>query len=730
MASPSLGNSPQGCDMPFLSPSAIAFSSAPSIIPIPPNSANMTSRLFSFCSPIPSPSGRSLSQIVPLKLVAAGFAACLCFSAVLIFLARPVSRNLALSDMFPEWIYELCRDGSTVTSELANDPDSAPRDIIDRLFRPQNSLCDRCDGGHQGKRNKHLDLQQAYLCGKWGDQRPSDIFLQIYHDVVCTLDRNPMAGLTSPALLGSSGVVPLTIIAPTPDICRHMANCIVRAEKEVFLATNYWIFSRCSTIITDALREISVRAGKRGTKVVVKIMYDRAQLKQIFKSRLFVYPKVATDVHVQLPPPEHIPNLDLEVMNYHDPVLGTFHSKFMIVDRRLALLQSNNIQDNDNLEMLVRLEGPIVDSLYDMAIISWNTKMRPMLPMINSPAASDKPPSFADHISRTGPERITGAMSTESSQAGMLERNDNLSRDCEEYLPDIVAEAAGIQARLRRRGFENKVEAIARPLNIIKRPNVLGDTPEWPDEDDMIPYILHSPHKPFPMALVCREPCPALNRSSVYTPQNVAFLSAIRNARRTIFIQTPNLNAEYLLDPILEAVRRGVEVTCYLSLGYNDAGQLLPFQNGTNEMISNRLYNSLSSEEEKSRLRIYNYVAKDQTRPINNKFKQRSCHIKLMIVDEHIAIQGSGNLDTQSFYHSQEANVLLDSTEVCQTWLEGLRRNQNTATYGAVNPQDGCWHDPVTGEMAEGSIGVDPGRFSWMKGIVGVIKRVQGAGGF
>lgn len=100
------------------------------------------------------------------------------------------------------------------------------------------------------------------------------------------------------------------------------------------------------------------------------------------------------------------------------------------------------------------------------------------------------------------------------------------------------------------------------------------------------------------------------------------------------------MNAEPLLDPLLDAVRRGVVVTAYLCLGYNDAGQLLPFQNGTNEMISNRLYESLETDEEKSRLRVFNYVGKDQTRPIHNKFKKRSCHIKLMIIDESVAIQG------------------------------------------------------------------------------------------
>lgn len=37
-------------------------------------------------------------------------------------------------------------------------------------------------------------------------------------------------------------------------------------------------------------------------------------------------------------------NIDLEVLNYHRPMLGTFHSKFMVVDRKIALIQSNNIQ--------------------------------------------------------------------------------------------------------------------------------------------------------------------------------------------------------------------------------------------------------------------------------------------------------------------------------------------------------------------------------------------------
>src|SRR5690349_1572943 len=81
-------------------------------------------------------------------------------------------------------------------------------------------------------------------------------------------------------------------------------------------------------------------------------------------------------------------------MNYHKPMLGTFHCKYMIIDRRHAVLQSNNIQDNDNMEMMIQLEGPIVDSLYDAALISWDKAFVPPLPSHNSPAVQGGLGSF------------------------------------------------------------------------------------------------------------------------------------------------------------------------------------------------------------------------------------------------------------------------------------------------------------------------------------------------
>ncbi len=195
------------------------------------------------------------------------------------------------------------------------------------------------------------------------------------------LDADPLAGLVSPSLLGSSGVIPLSILSVIPDIMRHYAELIVRAEAEIILATNYWENSASSSVMADALRKLSKRVQARnGAKVVMKLMYDRGNLRQAVKNRIIVKPVYWS--RIGLPTEDEIPGVALEVINYHRPLVGTFHAKYLIVDRRVACLNSNNVQDRPNVEMMVQLEGPVVDSIYDMALISWSNAMKPPLPFL------------------------------------------------------------------------------------------------------------------------------------------------------------------------------------------------------------------------------------------------------------------------------------------------------------------------------------------------------------
>ncbi|KAI0817735.1 hypothetical protein GGR55DRAFT_621766 [Xylaria sp. FL0064] len=679
-------------------------------------------------------------------------------------------------------LFEWCRSEDSVSSVLATNPHST-KEIWRKLFHDD----DLRKSGEEYKTNTEIvpvkdeELQRARMCGKWGSREPTDLFTRLYHDALCTLEDNPARGVVSPCLMGSNGMVPLTIISVIPDIVRHMSNLIVRAEKEVFLATNFWQNGVASRYITNAIRELSRRAKARGTRVVMKIMYDRGNPKQVFDPHYIVPESEYTGNAVNLPPVKEIPHVDLQVMNYHQPVLGTFHAKYMIVDRRIGIVQSNNIQDNDNLEMMVQVEGPVVDSLYDTAMISWHKKLDPPLPSLTSPGveATDGtgfPANPAEIFSSTGsikghsaivdpskmplrkpygveatrvdsgpPDTRGRATSAETSgkgssavhsqsgprNLGNLEQNSTLpehTADDSHYDSTLAGEVLRVQGVISPKPDESAMQAVTRHLNHTINVGYPGTAPDCEPEDEMTPYIPHPAHEPFPIALVNRAPYGQPNHKSVSNPQNAAWLSALRNARRNVFIQTPTLNAAPLIPAIVAACERGIEVYCYVCLGYNDAGEMLPMQGGHNDKIANQLYTTLSSAG-RERLHWHWYVAKDQTRPIPAAQKKRSCHIKLMIVDECVGIVGSGNQDTQSWFQSQEVNLLLDSPQVCRAWIDALRRNQNTGIYGAVDRADGIWRDEQ-GKEIEGATGVDAGRFSWAKGIVGAVKRLQGTGGF
>ncbi|ERT03197.1 hypothetical protein HMPREF1624_01502 [Sporothrix schenckii ATCC 58251] len=754
-------------------------------------------------------------------------------------------------------IVELCTSKNSVSSLVAADPTLAAGDAWQTLYGKYSHTKDASD---KAATSQVDDLQRAAQCGKWGPTQPSELFLKIYRDVLAVVEESPDRAMVSPSLLGSCGVAPLTVISTIPDIARHMANVIARAEKEVFLATNYWQDSVASRYITNAMRELDRRAGARGERVVFKVMYDRGSPKQLVDPHYLVGVEEYTGKNVMIPSSEEIPNIDMQVMNYHQAMVGTFHAKYMVVDRKIAILQSNNIQDNDNLEMMAHYEGPIVDSFYDMALMSWHKKMEPPLPSYNSPAAagglsingaapgqanitlpanaSTEPPPVARQQPQTTPDAVqagpivdargvrepgaldakaayapvesddvhrsdivTGPTTTASTlhphasktsggsslanpemdkaaaaqikegNTGSAEGTQDVikfspnkpngpdpatisflssgkqpisaasihqptapdtllpqsTNEHPQYDRDIAGEVTRVQTSVSAKPGETQMEAISRLLNHTVN-HLKADAPEPSEGEEMTPYIPHATHEPFPIAMVNRPPFGPPTHSSVVQPQNAAWLSALKNARKNVFIQTPTLNAEPLVPAIYEACERGLDVILYVCLGYNDMGELLPRQGGTNEMIAHQLYQALS-ETGRQHLHYFWYVAKDQTRPIPQSKKKRDCHIKLMIVDETIGIMGNGNQDTQSWYHSQEINVMLESPDVCHAWIDALRRNENTHLYGGLDKKEGVWRDHE-GKEADGVLGIDPGRFSWAKGFVGAIKRVQGKGGF
>ena len=194
---------------------------------------------------------------------------------------------------------KLCQETQTVSNEFAKNPSKAPTQICEELYGHHKPIIT-----HEEQKREHAvtgvdrppatatELERARQCGKWGPQQPSEFFLQVYHDVLATLDADPLSGMVSPPLMGSCGTMPLTIIAPLADIVRHMSNLIVRAEREVILITCSWSPSVAQALVSDALKELSVRAGRRGQRVTVKLMYDKAGPAQFVNNRQQVKPEV------------------------------------------------------------------------------------------------------------------------------------------------------------------------------------------------------------------------------------------------------------------------------------------------------------------------------------------------------------------------------------------------------------------------------------------------------
>ncbi|KAG9238503.1 hypothetical protein BJ875DRAFT_40619 [Amylocarpus encephaloides] len=645
--------------------------------------------------------------------------------------------------MVSEKVYQLCRTSESVSAVLARDPTIAPSDAWKALFAQHDK---ECAGASVTKAHHDAatpeDLKRAYNCGKWGPKEPSELFLRLYHDALCTIDKSVSGCMVSPSLMGSCGTVPLTVISVVPDIMRHMSNLIVRAEKEVVLATNYWQNSIASKYITNAMKELSNRASARGERIVFKLEYDRGSAKQVLDNHMEVTEEEYLGKAISLPTKNEIPNLDLQVINYHRPLVGTFHSKYMVVDRKYAVLQSNNIQDNDNMEMMIHLEGPIVDSLYDMALISWSKKLEPPLPSHNSPAVHGDLSSFGgtkeydptsvrdgvikessdarhsskiqdqqfdkhgsdtiDPASRTKlngiinsglPNILTGPSTSDSvTRPANGERKMGESRDKTNRLPneqnlhfgfekdglrktellrenaraaittgdvehivhqetrdgtsnktfnsidktnssnsngsadpnrggskgpdiqsrryfgsgeqiipqfqiehpssgenplpehttedphydkDIAGEISRVQTAVSPNPTETRVQSVTRHLNHTKNVGFTGNASECEPHHEMAPYIPHPVQEHFPIAMVCREPYGTPNHQSVYNPQNEVWLSALRNAKNNVFIQSPTLNAEPLVPAIIEACERGIDVYCYICLGYNDTVSLI-----------------------------------------------------------------------------------------------------------------------------------------------------------
>ncbi len=125
-------------------------------------------------------------------------------------------------------IYQLVTSGKTVTAAMEQDPTKAVDDVAHEVFPEKARTATRSRKLRTHDEYTKEEIDRAEQCGKF-PYRPSDLFLkvrmqllnisanlmqeQIYLDVLDTLEHGPLKNMCSPALMGSSGVIPITVIS-------------------------------------------------------------------------------------------------------------------------------------------------------------------------------------------------------------------------------------------------------------------------------------------------------------------------------------------------------------------------------------------------------------------------------------------------------------------------------------------------------------------------------------
>lgn len=172
------------------------------------------------------------------------------------------------------------------------------------------------------------------------------------------------------------------------------------------------------------------------------------------------------------------------------------------------------------------------------------------------------------------------------------------------------------------------------------------------------------------------------------SPLNAFVLSLLATAEKSIYMQTPNLTAMPVLNAILSALQRGVDIHIVTSERLMILEQLVTAGTTTSRCIKwlMRRYRKLlaatdmdlEAGQRLGSLQMDYYVPRegdDGQEPVQS-------HLKLTIADETTVVLGSGNMDRASWYTSQELGIAIFDSSLAKT----VRSTVNQALVGRTKP--------------------------------------------
>ncbi|PHH92927.1 hypothetical protein CDD83_3417 [Cordyceps sp. RAO-2017] len=401
---------------------------------------------------------------------------------------------------------------------------------------------------------------------------------------------------------------------------RALLPAILAAKRNVHFVTCYWAASPTLDAFSDALVRLAAsRAPWEGSAPPLRITIgfsSRALFQKLFHTSSrdgYVYPP-SQWARLGLPNQDTLRSggIEMTVKSLFFTPFSVMHPKYVIVDGARAFLPSCNVSWERWFEGCIELEGHVVRALLTFHERVWGMSTAPdARPGRTDEMEADDPSVETSHISH-----ISNPAVTDTFEPG----NDGSSAK------------QSIQLQ-----FPKPVPTILLPSSHHRNPKF-----------SFFPFLSQS--------------------NPPMTPLNAALLTLFANARREITVLTPNLTSWPVLEALLAALARGVDVHIRTSKGMMMIEQLVTAGTTTSRCLQQfiRQYQKLHSQRQPMDLeaqpvspgRLEILYFKPLSGRIESQDEPVVSHFKMTMIDGEYLVLGSGNMDRASWWTSQELGML------------------------------------------------------------------------
>lgn len=395
-------------------------------------------------------------------------------------------------------------------------------------------------------------------------------------------------------------------------------------KQELILVTCFWAASTSQKCICDLLQHLSSKAltqrGGNLDKIRVRLCFSSSSLVQkVFHTSSpegQVYEPSLWKQKLDLPDPDSLQGLDLQVKSIFVRPFSVMHPKYFIVDRRVCVLPSCNISWERWFEGCLVMRGPVVDQLWEIWWNFWG-KGTTALGFPDTLDISAMPQHLPGAERCSSYNRSTPpASSSDLPQTGLIDRL--------------------VEAKLLDHGYDR------------------------------------NPHfRPFP----CQAPPKART-----TPLNQYTLRLLKlYAKSQVWMITPNLTSAPVLAAVENALDRGVNVSIVTNPRLMRLEQIVTSGSTTPRCIRKLVLSHKRSQRLRQRsmdvehaamrlgkLEISYFELREDAQKDCDELEPDHLHLKVMIVDDEFLLMGSGNQDRASWYTSQELGIAIEDSHTAR----------------------------------------------------------------